>query len=138
MQYLCFFSFFQIFTSVVVFGLFHGLVFLPVILSIVGPEPYDTKFLSPIEDQPETKYAELAANQELSVHENNHNPEHIRLCEVPPKLGNGNVKHSYISGFPTENGTVCNSFEIDDILDFDPNLDKNAEDNPRVSFLTSV
>lgn len=28
---------FQLFTSVVVFGLFHGLLFLPVILSLIGP-----------------------------------------------------------------------------------------------------
>jgi len=34
---------FQIFTSVVIFGLFHGLAFLPVILSVVGPPPYDTQ-----------------------------------------------------------------------------------------------
>lgn len=28
---------FQLFTSVVLFGLFHGLLFLPVILSLAGP-----------------------------------------------------------------------------------------------------
>lgn len=31
-------TFFKLFTCVVIFGLFHGLLFLPVILSIVGPE----------------------------------------------------------------------------------------------------
>jgi len=30
----------QIFVLVVGYGLFHGLVFLPVILSLIGPEPY--------------------------------------------------------------------------------------------------
>jgi len=30
----------QIFFLVVLFGLFHGLVFLPVVLSIIGPDPY--------------------------------------------------------------------------------------------------
>ena len=32
----------QVFVTVVIFGLFHGLVYLPVILSWVGPTPYDT------------------------------------------------------------------------------------------------
>lgn len=34
--------FFKVFFSVVVFGLFHGLVFLPILLSWVGPAPYNT------------------------------------------------------------------------------------------------
>jgi hypothetical protein len=33
---------FQILFGVVVFGVFHGLFFLPAMLSIVGPAPYDT------------------------------------------------------------------------------------------------
>lgn len=32
-----YFTLFQLFASVVVFGLFHGLLFLPVILSVAGP-----------------------------------------------------------------------------------------------------
>lgn len=32
----------QIFFGVFVFGVFHGLVFLPVLLSLVGPAPYST------------------------------------------------------------------------------------------------
>ncbi len=32
-------TFFRVFFLVVVFGLFHGLVILPVLLSLVGPEP---------------------------------------------------------------------------------------------------
>lgn len=31
---------YQIFILVVVYGLFHGLIFLPVLLSLVGPEPF--------------------------------------------------------------------------------------------------
>ena len=34
------FSFFQVFFLVVAFGLFNGMVFLPVILSLIGPAPY--------------------------------------------------------------------------------------------------
>lgn len=36
-------AFFKIFLLVVVFGLFHGVVFLPVVLSLVGPAPYVSK-----------------------------------------------------------------------------------------------
>jgi len=35
-----FFTFFQIFFLVVVFGLYHGLIFLPVVLSLIGPESH--------------------------------------------------------------------------------------------------
>ena len=33
--------FFRIFLLVIIFGLFHGLLLLPVLLSLVGPAPYD-------------------------------------------------------------------------------------------------
>ncbi|TRY73596.1 hypothetical protein TCAL_03344, partial [Tigriopus californicus] len=33
-------SFFRIFLLVVLFGLFHGLIFLPILLSLIGPKPY--------------------------------------------------------------------------------------------------
>ena len=36
-------SILQVFFGVVVFGLFHGLIFLPVLLSLVGPAPYLTE-----------------------------------------------------------------------------------------------
>lgn len=36
----------QIFVLVIIFGLFHGCVFLPVILSIIGPQPYEICKLS--------------------------------------------------------------------------------------------
>ncbi|KAK7075015.1 Patched domain-containing protein 3 [Halocaridina rubra] len=34
-------SFFKIFFGVFIFGVFHGLVFLPVVLSLIGPSPYN-------------------------------------------------------------------------------------------------
>lgn len=36
-------SFFKIFLLVILFGLFHGLIFLPVILSLIGPKAYKEK-----------------------------------------------------------------------------------------------
>lgn len=35
-----FISFFKIFIGVAIFGLFHGLVLMPVLLALIGPEPY--------------------------------------------------------------------------------------------------
>ncbi|XP_062571454.1 protein patched homolog 1-like isoform X2 [Saccostrea cucullata] len=47
--------FFKVFFTVVVFGLFHGLVYLPVVLSWLGPKPYDTSSVhtSPRKEKPE-------------------------------------------------------------------------------------
>ena len=38
-----FWTFFQIFFLVSMFGLFHGLIYLPVVLSLFGPSPYPSK-----------------------------------------------------------------------------------------------
>ncbi|XP_021370704.1 patched domain-containing protein 3-like isoform X1 [Mizuhopecten yessoensis] len=38
--------FFRVFFTVVLFGLFHGLIYLPVVLSWIGPEPYDTHVMT--------------------------------------------------------------------------------------------
>ncbi|XP_066915990.1 patched domain-containing protein 3-like isoform X1 [Clytia hemisphaerica] len=39
-QSYVFSTFFKLFFLVVVFGMFHGVVYLPIVLSLVGPEPY--------------------------------------------------------------------------------------------------
>ncbi|XP_076042992.1 patched domain-containing protein 3-like [Oratosquilla oratoria] len=41
-----FLTFFKIFFAVCMFGLYNGLVFLPVLLSFVGPAPYETSVIS--------------------------------------------------------------------------------------------
>ena len=50
-------SFFKIFFLVVVFGLFHGLVLLPVVLRLVGPEAYTTSH--PFKPAVKAKTAEM-------------------------------------------------------------------------------
>jgi len=40
-------AFFKIFFSVVLFGLWHSLIFLPAILSLIGPPPYKSAYLLP-------------------------------------------------------------------------------------------
>ncbi|XP_062553950.1 patched domain-containing protein 3-like [Armigeres subalbatus] len=70
-------TFFKIFLLVIVIGLFHGLVLLPVILSIVGPPPYSgfiddhdrlssdiEKEMMPISDDQKRHNGKFAQNEE--------------------------------------------------------------------------
>ncbi|CAH1243988.1 NPC1 [Branchiostoma lanceolatum] len=57
-----FITFFKVFFLVVVFGCLHGLVFLPVILSWLGPGPYVTAEARD-EEQPDTEYIEKARSK---------------------------------------------------------------------------
>ncbi|XP_052775684.1 patched domain-containing protein 3-like isoform X1 [Mya arenaria] len=100
--------FFRIFTTVVIFGLFHGLVFLPVILSILGPDPYDTNFLSPLDTDPTNK--ELNVDYELYVHRTN-DDKLIHWTEMQPLKQNGNANGDiFNSDFPPiQNGDLCNT-----------------------------
>ena len=41
-------TFFKIFFLVVLFGLYNGIVFLPVILSMIGPKPYKNETASKV------------------------------------------------------------------------------------------
>jgi hypothetical protein len=43
--------FLQIFVLVVAYGLFHGLLFFPVILSIIGPAPFDVAHPPVVQDK---------------------------------------------------------------------------------------
>merc|ERR1712071_673009 len=49
-----FFTFFKIFVLVVIYGLYHGLIFFPVLLSIIGPSSFDAS----------RKLSEIAINAE--------------------------------------------------------------------------
>ncbi|KAL4236282.1 Patched domain-containing protein 3 [Mactra antiquata] len=101
--------FFRIFTSVVIFGLFHGLVFLPVILSLIGPSPYNTNFISE-NDKIEDKYNEAA---EMIINVKNGDVQMVELHPVNAKL-NGKVNSDnfwkeYDSVEPM-NGDICDTF----------------------------
>ena len=53
-----FFLIFQVFLLVVLFGLFHGLIFLPVLSSFIGPAPYKTSS-NKIENDEVKKWQEI-------------------------------------------------------------------------------
>jgi len=55
-------TFFKVFTIVVIFGLFYGIVLLPVILSIAPPAPY-------IQQTSSRKPTETATNPDSNEHD---------------------------------------------------------------------
>ena len=129
--------FFQIFTSVVIFGLFHGLVFLPVILSLIGPAPYNTNFLSET-DKLEAKYSEAA---DLAIHVHNGNINDVEMKELYPlkKAVNGSIKDNSLfwkefdSSLPGNNFERCNSLPngqcalgLTDTNDYNPRVSNGS------------
>lgn len=38
----------QVFFLIVLFGLFHGLVYLPILLSLFGPKPYQSAYTADV------------------------------------------------------------------------------------------
>lgn len=77
-----FISFFKIFIGVALFGLFHGLVLMPVLLALIGPEPYpDYNSPTPpltvvhVVTSPETCHAKQAPQEEHTFKPNISNGE---------------------------------------------------------------
>lgn len=63
----------QVFLLVVVFGLFHGLVYLPTILSWIGPQPY----LSAIR---QTKHEESTNTNRNALHSHDNRAMEAEVC----------------------------------------------------------
>lgn len=60
----------QVFFGVCLYGLYHGLIFLPVVLSLVGPKPYakdPSKLFHEAADEPADASAGAGLDQTLSV-----------------------------------------------------------------------
>lgn len=124
--------FFRIFTSVVIFGLFHGLVFLPVILSLIGPSPYNTNFLSEV-DKLEAEYQEAT---DVALMVQNSGLGDIQLKEFYPLKSavNGNLKDDIFfkdcDAPLRSNGDLCNS-SLD--ITHPHGTSRFNENNPRYS-----
>lgn len=60
-------AFFKIFLLVILYGLFHGLVLLPVILSLIGPQPYNTLLTAPGQSSNRTAPSSKRQSMDLSA-----------------------------------------------------------------------
>ena len=107
-------------TSVVIFGLFHGLAFLPVILSVVGPPPYDTQSFHTPPPSP-TGNGNVNGFLVANGNKNNINGEAVALRDLHV---------AEVGGVTTPNGHLCRSVSEADLED-DPTQKLN-ENNPRV------
>ncbi|XP_071523040.1 patched domain-containing protein 3-like isoform X2 [Panulirus ornatus] len=93
-----FVTFFKIFFAVVLYGLFHGLVFLPVLLSLLGPAPYPS---AKDDKLPETE--EMSAeNQQLYQQERmeDREVEKLEIQSEPVENGSLNDESTNISTAP--------------------------------------
>ena len=95
---IVFISFFKIFFLVVVFGLFHGLLFLPVILSIIGPPSSVTKHIQP---------PPLTTQQNLgkSAKENEAFEDDDGLTTISSRISSAHSEIVEVTGVPAIPGT---------------------------------
>ena len=92
----------------VLIGLFHGLVFLPVILSWIGPPPYAKSIISSRVGTPD---------QDADKHA----PQHVELTTTEkPKIpssdfvANGHASNGVVAADATQNGTAVDRISIEE------------------------
>ena len=67
--------FFRMFLFIIIFGTFNGLMFLPTILSMFGPEPDKFEIIEQIKNEKFvnrliTGYKRLSDNEDIDIHHN--------------------------------------------------------------------
>ncbi|KAK2157172.1 hypothetical protein LSH36_196g03007 [Paralvinella palmiformis] len=99
-----FMAFFQIFLLVVIFGLFHGLVLMPVLLSWIGPSAYVSSLSEPIIEDPQDEKTSPANHLDASPGTTKHHqtsPNITRHHQTSPSIKRNNgiteVKHSIVN-----------------------------------------
>lgn len=89
-------TFFQIFFLVVIFGLFHGLVYLPVLLSWIGPSAYSTadrRYKGDDVDLDNNKSSSLQGHDNLAMKSTKSNGHHSVPIEPPPDYSNTDLPY---------------------------------------------
>uniref|UniRef100_A0A336MF82 CSON014056 protein n=1 Tax=Culicoides sonorensis TaxID=179676 RepID=A0A336MF82_CULSO len=83
-------SFFRIFFLVISFGLFHGVILLPVILSVVGPEPYE-KIKKPNSKETEMENISFIDKQSQDMSNGDVKEPHRTNGYIPVKINLGDT-----------------------------------------------
>eukprot|EP00058_Branchiostoma_floridae_P007566 XP_002593054.1 hypothetical protein BRAFLDRAFT_74381 [Branchiostoma floridae] len=94
-------TFFKVFFGVVLFGLWHGLVFLPVICSLIGPAPYHTSSDNKM-DQSEKKddiVEETTTDDDESPHLSSSSST-TKLAQQTPEATTGHYNPAMYAGLP--------------------------------------
>ncbi|KAK7483450.1 hypothetical protein BaRGS_00025249 [Batillaria attramentaria] len=89
-----FLVFFRVFSTVVLFGLFHGLTFLPVLLSIVGPPAYLHADIIPKSRELTIRPKRNGKSNSMSTSPGNGNARHIEVMDLSPRS-----QHAYDGPF---------------------------------------
>lgn len=113
---LAFISFFKIFTIVVVFGLWHGLLFLPVVLSILGPEPYPEVFAQS-DSSTGNHNSSALDNKVFSVASYCENGEHLPLQTQLASSSSNGSKYACDNGHTKEKKLDGDSEETKSVKD---------------------
>ena len=107
----------------VIFGLFHGLALLPVLLSLVGPAPYEINSFTNSDDK-HTNYTDVPHD---TGHIANGHLDHVQLTEV------NTTKPVHVNG-DLHKGRSVSKCDIND-TDINDGLEILLNDqNPRVSY----
>ncbi|XP_078695306.1 patched domain-containing protein 3-like [Branchiostoma floridae x Branchiostoma belcheri] len=92
-------TFFKVFFGVVLFGLWHGLVFLPVICSLIGPAPYRTSSDKTTDQSEKKDDIEITMDDEESPPLSSSSST-TKLAQQSPEATTGHYNPAMYAGLP--------------------------------------